>query len=130
MDKVVSKVKKVRGNWWEAFKVSIKIRGFNYYEPTAEVKYRFPAPGSCPQRPQDIPHLYKHDWKIPFKDSPFNIRDNVTKKFIPQEQSDTFASCHANTNFDPNNEKDARYMNLPDNAINNKGLDTTHHDEW
>jgi len=74
MDKVVAKVKQTRHNWWEAFKLSLKIRGYEYYKPPPEIKYRYPAPGSCALTPEDRPNLYKKHWKTPFRESPYNIQ--------------------------------------------------------
>lgn len=39
-----------------------------------ELKFRYPAPGSCPRNEADRPHLFKKDWKTSFKDSHYNIR--------------------------------------------------------
>lgn len=38
------------------------------------IKYRYPAPGSCPLDVMDNPNLYKNDWKVPFRNSDYNIQ--------------------------------------------------------
>lgn len=74
MERIITKVKTVRHNWWEAFKQAIKLRGYEYYKGPKEIKFRYPAPGSVPQDMKSRPNLYKHDWKTPFKESTFDIR--------------------------------------------------------
>lgn len=74
MDKVVQKLTKTQQNWWEAFKFGMSLRGYDYWKHPEEIKYRYPAPGSVPQTKESYPHLYKHDWRTPFKDSPFDVR--------------------------------------------------------
>lgn len=74
MNKVVTKIKQTRLNWWEAFKGFMTLRGYKYYKIPKEIKYRYPAPGSVPFTQEDKPHLYKNNWKAPFRDSHFNIR--------------------------------------------------------
>lgn len=74
VEKLISKAKLARSNWWEAFRLARGVRGDDYYEIPAEIKYRYPAPGSCPLDKVDHPNLYKKHWKTPFRDSPYNIR--------------------------------------------------------
>lgn len=73
-DKIVNAVKKSRADMWGAFKKGIRITGYQYYTPPTEVKYRYPAPGSCPLDKDSHPHMYKLDWKTPFRVSEYNIR--------------------------------------------------------
>jgi hypothetical protein len=73
MDKVTTKLNLTRLNWWSAFKQSLNIKGYDYYKHPDELKYRYPAPGSCPKLPEDHPNLYKQHWKTPYRDSPYNI---------------------------------------------------------
>lgn len=74
VDRIVKKVQTTRQNWWEAFKIGCNLHGYNYYEIPPELRYRYPAPGSCQPTPTDMPHLFKKNWKTPFRDSIFNIR--------------------------------------------------------
>ena len=74
MDKVIGKIKNVRFNWWEAFKQGVKLNGYEYYKPPKEIKYRYPAPGSVPLDKRSKPNLFKKDFKLPYKDSLYNIR--------------------------------------------------------
>lgn len=73
MDKVVGRLNQTRHNWWEAFKLSISIKGYKYYVMPPELKFRYPAPGSCPLDEVDHPNLYKNHWKTPYRDSNYNI---------------------------------------------------------
>lgn len=73
MDKIIKKINSTRLNWWDAFKNSISIPGYGYYKPPPEIKYRYPAPGSYPMDPSDHPNLFKEDWKVPFRDSSYNV---------------------------------------------------------
>jgi len=73
VDRIVKTVKKGRADVWEAFKKSISITGYKYYVPPPEVKYRYPAPGSCALDVDDHPNLYKNNWKTPFRQSDYNI---------------------------------------------------------
>jgi len=74
VDRIIKTVKKSRADAWDAFKRSISITGYKYYVPPPEVKYRFPAPGSCALDQDDHPNLYKNDWKTPFRQSDYNIQ--------------------------------------------------------
>lgn len=74
MDKVVNTVKKTRADMWGAFKAGLSIKGYKYYEPPSQIKYRYPAPGSCSLDHLDHPNLYKNDWKTPFRQSDYNIQ--------------------------------------------------------
>ena len=73
VDRVVKAVKKGRGDMWDAFKKTISITGYKYYEPPEGIKYRFPSPGSCSLDVADHPNLYKNDWKTPFRTSEYNV---------------------------------------------------------
>jgi len=73
MDKVVGRLNQTRLNWWQAFKQGVNLKGYNYYKPPPELKYRYPAPGSAPLDPVDHPNLYKKHWKTPYRESPYNI---------------------------------------------------------
>lgn len=74
MDKVVNAVKRSRADMWGTFIKSLQITGYRYYEPPAEIKYRYPAPGSAPLDYEDHHNLYKNDWKTPFRTSEYNIQ--------------------------------------------------------
>ena len=67
-------VKKGRSDMWHALKKSLRPDGYNYYEIPTNLKYRYPAPGSCPLDEVDHPNLYDNDWKLPFRNSVHNIR--------------------------------------------------------
>jgi hypothetical protein len=71
---IVNTVKKARADAWSAFKAAISIKGYKYYVPPKELKFRYPSPGSCPLDVEDYPHLYKLDWKTPFRYSEYNVR--------------------------------------------------------
>jgi hypothetical protein len=42
--------------------------------PPAELKYRYPAPGSVAHDQHSYPHLFKQHWKTPYRESPYNIQ--------------------------------------------------------
>lgn len=69
VDRVLNKITKARPEMWSAFKGTFKIKGYEYYQPPAEIKYRYPAPGSCAIDETDKFNLYKQDWKKPFRTS-------------------------------------------------------------
>lgn len=73
-DKVVKKLTSTRKNWYEAFKLAVNIKGYEYYQYPEEIRYRYPAPGSGALDETSYPHLFKKHWKTPFRDSPYNIR--------------------------------------------------------
>jgi hypothetical protein len=111
MDKVITKVKKVRFNWWEAFKEAVRLPGYHYYKPPAELKYRYPAPGSVPRTPEDKPFLFKKDWKQSFKDSPLNIRK---KELRPDRMQVTeHYTVGVRKELDPNKEVDRNILMGP-----------------
>ena len=75
-------VKKGHADMWHAFKEGSRPAGYYYYEGRPDthgsmpeqLKYRFPAPGSCPLDEIDHPNLYDNDWKLPYRNSVHNIR--------------------------------------------------------
>lgn len=74
IERLVSQAQKTQKNWFEAFKAAGNLHGYNYYEIPPELRYRYPAPGSCHHTKTDMPNLFKKHWKTPFRDSQFNIR--------------------------------------------------------
>ena len=107
MDKVLGKINQTRLNWWQAFKGGISLKGYDYYKPPAELKYRYPAPGSVPHSPVDHPHLYKKHWKTPFRESTHNIQKKE-KKITDAENTVHYTS--AIPEFDPNDFYDQLIM--------------------
>lgn len=85
MDKVLGKINQTRLNWWQAFKGGMNIKGYDYYKPPPELKYRYPAPGSCPHDEVDHPHLYKKHWKTPYRESTLNIQKK--EKLITDDEN-------------------------------------------
>ena len=73
-DKIAKAANKARLDAWGAFRRSLSITGYKYYQPPPEVKYRYPAPGSCALDNVDHRHMYKLDWKTPFRQSDYNVR--------------------------------------------------------
>lgn len=57
-DKIFKAAKKARLDAWGAFKRGINLHGYEYYKPPDEIKYRYPAPGSCPLDANDHHHMY------------------------------------------------------------------------
>lgn len=110
MDKILKRVKKVRNNWSEAFKVSVNIHGYNYYDLPGELRYRYPAPGSCALDKTSHLHLFKNHWKVPFRDSHFNVRAIPLKTTWPDE-TDHYISEFPS--LDPNNEDHAELLKEP-----------------
>lgn len=103
MDKVLAKVSQTRLNWYQAIKGGLLIKGYEYYQPPAEIKYRYPAPGSVPHDQGDQPHLYKKHWKTPYRESPYNIQKK--EKFITDDENvEVYVSSIPE--FDPTNQYD------------------------
>lgn len=73
-DKVIKAARQARLEMWSAFKSGISLPGYHYYQPPPEIMYRYPAPGSVPRSDKDHWHLYKDDWKTPFRVSKYNIQ--------------------------------------------------------
>lgn len=103
MDKLLGKLNQTRLNWYQAFKGGIGIKGYDYYKPPGEIKYRYPAPGSCPHDEVDHPHLYKKHWKTPYRESPYNIQKKE-RLITDEENVEIYAS--AIPEFDPNDHYD------------------------
>ena len=112
MDKVVSKIKNVRVNWWEAFKEFWRLPGYHYYQMPKELKFRYPAPGSCPRTEADRPNLYKKDWKMSFKDSQYNIRP-IKKMQTYEDRSKFYYYGGGPLKLDPNNPKHKEVLKGP-----------------
>ena len=74
VDKLVKKAYSARDNWWKAVKAGVNLHGYGYYEIPANLRYRYPAPGSCALDEVSHPHMFKKHWKTPFRNSPYNIR--------------------------------------------------------
>jgi hypothetical protein len=91
VDKIVKTVSTTRKNWYEAFKMSVNIKGYEYYQMPDEIRYRYPAPGSVPHEAVSYPHLFKKHWKTPFRDSPYNIRKKE-KVISPEDNTKTYIS--------------------------------------
>lgn len=100
MDKVLAKVSQTRLNWYQAIKGGLLIKGYEYYTPPAEIKYRYPAPGSVPHDQGDHPHLYKKHWKTPYRESPYNIQKKE-KIITDDENCEVYVSSIPE--FDPTN---------------------------
>lgn len=107
MDKVLGKLNQTRLNWYQAFKGGISVKGYDYYKHPAELKYRYPAPGSCPLDEADHPHLYKKHWKTPYRESPFNIQKRE-KRITDEENVQVYASSFPE--FDPSDYHDQLIM--------------------
>lgn len=107
MDKLATAVNRTRLNWWDAFKKGINIKGYEYYKPPGEIKYRYPAPGSCPIDDED--HPYNEHYKTPFKASHYNIRDK--KKVVISEEEAKFNAFIGT--FDPNDYLTQAYEDQP-----------------
>ena len=93
----------------------MNLRGYDYWKQPKEIKYRYPAPGSVPQRPQDRPHLYKHDWRTPFTESPFDVR-TIDKVELLQERAEHFYP-KATTQPKEGNPADSEWIKYPDSAM-------------
>ena len=89
VDKLLSKARKTRKNWFEAFRMGVAVKGDEYYDIPVELKYRYPAPGSCPLDKSDHPNLYKKHWKTPFRQSNYNIRQKE-KTYTTAENTEHF----------------------------------------
>ena len=89
VDKLLVKARKTRKNWFEAFQMTISVKGHHYYDIPDGIKYRYPAPGSCPLDKEDHPNLYKKHWKTPFRESNYNIRQKE-KTYTTAENTENF----------------------------------------
>lgn len=104
VDKLVNRAKLARKNWWEALCGSFRLHGYKYYEIPPELRYRYPAPGSCPLDRRDHPNLFKEHWKTPYRDSPLNIRPKERRPTM--EQNTEHVTSHMPA-YDRNLELDA-----------------------
>lgn len=91
VDKVVKRAYKARDNWWEAVKAGVNLHGYYYYDIPPNLRYRYPAPGSCALDEVSYPHLFKAHWKTPFRNSQYNIRQKE-KQITIAENIETFVS--------------------------------------
>lgn len=103
MDKIAGKINQTRLNWWEALKLGMSIKGYEYYKAPPELKYRYPAPGSSPLDENDHPHLYKKHWKTPYRESNYNIQKKEKKMTIAENVE---MSISAFPEFNPNDHYD------------------------
>ena len=70
VDKILKRIETTNKNMWTHFKKSTNIsNNYKYYEIPPNLKYRYPAPGSCQPTQADQPHLFKKHWKTPFRRS-------------------------------------------------------------
>ncbi len=77
----------------------MNLTGYGYYKLPAELKYRYPAPGSAHDE-VDHPHLYKKHWKTPYRESPYNIHKK--DKIFPDDVNLEISSSSF-PEFDPTN---------------------------
>jgi len=96
---------------WGAFKAGISIKGYRYYEPPATIKYRYPAPGSCSMDVVDHPNLYKNDWKVPFRNSEYNIA-NIERSLEDMDPLQAENSISKFIELDPNHKLAGPYDQL------------------
>ena len=89
--------------------MAVSVKGHYYYDIPPELKYRYPAPGSCPLDKSDHPNLYKKHWKTPFRESPYNIRQKE-KTYTTAENTDHFIG--EIPQLDPENNENDRLLSL------------------
>ena len=93
INKLKNRLSSTRKEVWSAFKGGLKIKGYEYYQPPAAVKYRYPAPGSCALDETDKFNMYKSDWKQPFRTSEYNIQKiNLTYHDDDPREAMTYVS--------------------------------------
>lgn len=111
VDRVTKAAWKAQGDMWGAFKAGISIKGYRYYEPPATIKYRYPAPGSCSLDVADHPNLYKNDWKVPFRNSEYNIAkiERTLEDMDPLQAENTISKF---VDLDPNHKLAGPYDQL------------------
>ena len=113
MERVANKVSQTRKNWYNAFKLACNIKGYEYYQPPDEIRYRYPSPGSVALDKDSYPHLFKKHWKTPFRDSPYNIRG--IEKRVPDEVNDRYF-IEAKVEWDPVTEAHMAGQQQPDQS--------------
>jgi len=118
MDKLKNFALKAQKDAWVAMKGTYKIKGYEYYEMPQELKYRYPAPGSCAMDPDDHFNLYKDDWKRPFRQSEYNIRA-IELQYDDDDprQARSYISKPPPT-FDPSHKREGHY----DQAVLNEAI--------
>jgi len=85
----------------------MNIHGYAYYDIPDNLRYRYPAPGSCALAKHDHPNLYKRHWKTPFRESNLNIR--MKEKRMPwADETEHFIS--EMPQLDPANPIDREYL--------------------
>lgn len=67
------------------------MKGYNYYKPPPELKYRYPAPGSHAIDRESYPNVFKEHWKTPYRESPYNIQKKE-KRVSNDDNTVTFVS--------------------------------------
>jgi len=90
-DKLVNAVKKSRADVWSAFKKSISLQGYKYYQPPQEIKYRYPAPGSVALDEADKRFQEKLDWKTPYKNTNYYVRPTEP---LPDDEDPAITTNH------------------------------------
>ena len=126
MDKLLKQAHKSKGNWWVAFKDTVNLPGYRYYEHPTELKYRYPAPGSCNHDRVDHPNLFKRHWKTPFKDSHLNVR---TDERVWDDKDGFSNYVSAKPEFDANNKYDRIALRGADNNYDDIEVDHDYLDE-
>ena len=108
INKLKSKLTATRKDAWSAFKGGLKIKGYEYYQPPAAVKYRYPAPGSCALDETDKFNLYKADWKMPFRTSQFNIQ-KIEHTYHDDDPREAMTYVSHDTGLDANRARHGLY---------------------
>ena len=108
VDKILARVEATQKNWWTHLKKSVNIsNNYKYYEFHPNLKYRYPAPGSCEMTAHDRPHMFKKHWKTPFRYSQYNIRQIEKVKTLEDRSEHWISSL---PDLDPNNPADAELL--------------------
>lgn len=110
VDKVAKRINSTRKNWYEAFKMSLSIKGYEYYEAPGEIRYRYPAPGSVALDAESYPHLFKKHWKTPFRDSHLNIRHREKQLTVEDNTEHVISNL---VEFDAEKEPHLAGMQMP-----------------
>ena len=108
VDKILKRIEVTKQNWWTHLKKQSNIsNSYKYYEIPPNLKYRYPAPGSCEPTTTDQPHLFKKHWKTPFRRSQYNIRPQ--EKFADWSEDQERTISH-NKELDPSDPRDHELM--------------------
>jgi hypothetical protein len=74
------------------------------------LRFRYPGPGSVKHTEEDKPYLYKKNWKLSYRDHPYNIRPKEVLEDMSETDHYMVGPAHE---LDPNDPSHKKVLERP-----------------